>query len=116
MVGDASTLTWSGSEWRKGKSEDENYLAVACDAKGVTAFAVDMRGNVGRWDGNKWATDASGTAAADGKGLYAVSLAESGDLGFAVGKRGLILRWDGKAWKRDVAGSGQASVSSRPSP
>jgi hypothetical protein len=104
MVGAASTLTWSGAKWQKAKSADGPYVAVDCNASGTTAFAVDIEGNVARWDGSKWAADASGSAASAGNALYAVSLNASGDLGFAVGKRGLIVRWDGKAWKRDSAG------------
>lgn len=113
MVGGETTLTWSGSKWQKGGSPNDDFISVDCDALGVTVFAVDMRGRIGRWNGMKWQTDTSVGRAADGKGLYGVSLSASGNVGFAVGQQGLILRWNGKAWTRDsageVAGTGQFS-------
>ena len=110
MVGGESDLTWSGSEWHRHPSsvgspnDDLDLTCVDCNATGTTAFAVGPKGTVGRWDGKKWAIDASGQAAAGGKHLSGIALNGSGNVGFAVGQEGFILRWDGKAWKRDPAG------------
>lgn len=97
--------TWTSA--RIGGALYDDVVAVA-PFDGSNAFAINVTGDILRWNGTAWAVSARG--ATYGTTFYALHASSSTNL-IAVGANGAIVRWNGTAWAAMTSGTTRALYS-----
>jgi len=90
--------TWSAT--RLGGVLRDDLLSIYA-ASATTVFAIDLQGDIYRWNGTTWTLSLSNSA--DFQALHGSSATNI----IAVGTNGTIARWNGTAWSTMTSGTTQ---------